>query len=54
MGGIWYHILVAEGSYDIEDINGVIQQKIKQNGYAANITISANINTFKSSVDPRK
>jgi len=28
-GGIWYHILIPEGSYDIEDINRVIQQKIK-------------------------
>jgi len=37
----------TEGSYDIEDINGVIQQKIKQNGHAANVTISANTNTLK-------
>ena len=27
-GGISYHILIPEGSYDIEDINRVIQQKI--------------------------
>ena len=46
-GGIWYHILIPEGSYDIEDINRVIQQKIKQNGHAANVTISANTNTLK-------
>ena len=47
-GGIWYHILIPEGSYDIEDINRVIQQKIKQNGHAANVTISANTNTLKA------
>ena len=44
----WYHILIQEGSYDIEDINRVIQQKIKQNGHAANVTISANTNTLKA------
>jgi len=47
-GGIWYHILIPEGSYDIEDINTVIQQKVKQNGHAANVTISANTNTLKA------
>ena len=45
---IWYHILIPEGSYDIEDINTVIQQKVKQNGHAANVTISANTNTLKA------
>jgi len=45
---IWYHILIPEGSYDIEDINRVIQQKIKQNGHVANVTISANTNTLKA------
>jgi len=44
-GDEWYHILIPEGSYDIEDINQVIQQKIKQNGHAANVMISANTNT---------
>ena len=29
-------------------INRVIQQKIKQNGHAANVTISANTNTLKA------
>jgi len=37
-------MLVSEGSYDIEDINRVIQQ----NGHAANVTISANTNTVKA------
>ena len=66
-GGIWNHILIPEGNYDIEKSkwtdqlaeelhkggkftltasNRVIQQKIKQNGHAANVTISANT-TFK-------
>ena len=40
-GQTWHRILIPEGSYDIEDINRVIQQKIKQNGHAANVTISA-------------
>ena len=47
-GGIWYHILIPEANYDIEDIDGVIQQKIKQNGHAANVTISANTSTLKA------
>ena len=29
-GQTWHRILIPEGSYDIEDINRVIQQKIKQ------------------------
>ena len=44
----WYHILIPEGSYDIEDINKYIQQKMKQNGHGANVTISANTNTLKA------
>ena len=48
----WQHyaicVLIPEGSYDIEDINRVIQQKIKQNEHAANVTISANTNTLKA------
>ena len=47
-GGIWYHILIPEGSYDIEDINKVIQQKMRQNGHSIKITISANTNTLKA------
>ena len=47
-GETWHRILIPEGSYDIEDINRVIQQKIKQNGHAANVTISENTNTLKA------
>ena len=55
-GGIWYHILIPEGNYDIEDRNRIIQQKVNrhaqkrhaQNGHAANVTISANTNTLKA------
>jgi len=47
-GKIWYHMLIPEGSYDIEDINKFIQQKMKQYGHDANVTISANTNTLKS------
>lgn len=47
-GETWYHILIPEGSYDIEDINKFIQQKMRQNGHEANITISANTNTLKA------
>ena len=43
-----YTELIPEGSYDIEDINRVIQQKVEQNGHAANVTISANTNTLKA------
>ena len=46
-GGIWYHILIPEDSYDIENINRVIQQKIKQNGHAANVT-KRNTNTLNA------
>lgn len=28
-GEVWYHILIPEGSYDIIDINNVIQQMIE-------------------------
>ena len=41
---------MPEGSYDIEDINKLIQQKIKQNGHAANVTITANTNTLKAAL----
>jgi len=47
-GGIWYHIIIPEGSYDIEDINKFIQQKMKQNGHDVNVTLSANTNTLKA------
>ena len=41
-GTTWHRIQVPEGSYDITDINGVIQQKINQNGHTSGIMISAN------------
>lgn len=41
---IWYHMLIPEGSYDIEDINKFIQEKMKQNGHGPDITLSANTN----------
>jgi len=47
-GQTWFVIFVPEGSYDIEDINKVIQQKITQNGHSNQITISANTNTLKA------
>jgi len=47
-GQSWFVIFVPEGSYDIEDVNKVIQQKITQNGHSNQITISANTNTFKA------
>jgi len=47
-GEVWYHVLVLEESYDIEDINKFLQQKMYQNGHAANVTISANTNTLKA------
>ena len=47
-GNVWYHIVVPEGSYDIEDINNYIQQKMRQNGHANKITLSANTNTLKA------
>ena len=47
-GEIWHHVLIPEGSYDIEDINKFIQQKMKQYGHDANVTISANTNTLKA------
>jgi len=36
-GQTWFVIFVPEGSYDIEDINKVIQQKITQNGHSNQI-----------------
>ena len=47
-GGIWYHTIIPEGSYDIEDINKFIQQKMQQNGHDVNVTLSANTNTLKA------
>jgi len=47
-GGICYHMLIPEGSYDVEDINNFIQQKMKQNGHDSNITLSTNTNTIKA------
>jgi len=47
-GQSWFVIFVPEGSYDIEDVNKVIQQKITQNGHSNQIMISANTNTFKA------
>ena len=47
-GTTWFHILVPEGSYDIEDINRFIQQKMRQNGHDSKITLSANTNTLKA------
>ena len=47
-GETWFHIFIPEGSYDIEDINKVIQQTMKQYGHDASVTISANTNTLKA------
>jgi len=47
-GQSWFVIFVPEGSYDIEDINKVIKQRITQNGHSNQITISANTNTLKA------
>jgi len=42
-GVTWYLIVVPEGSYDIEDINKYIKQRIKQNGHDdSSVTLSAN------------
>jgi len=49
-GYTWHHILVPEGSYDIEDIDDYIQQKMKQNGHVNKISLSANTNTLKAVV----
>lgn len=49
-GSTWYYILIPEESYDIEDINDFVQQRMAQNGHAKNITISANTNTLKAVV----
>ena len=47
-GGTWFQLRIPEGSYDIEDINEFIQQKMKQNGHGNSVTISANTNTLKA------
>ena len=53
-GLTWYDIYIPEGSYDITDINQVIQQKMRQNSHydvindRGYITISVNTNTMKS------
>ena len=53
-GTSWFEIYIPEGSYDIRDLNGTIQQKMRQNGHYDSgnedhyITISANSNTLKS------
>ena len=48
-GVSWFLIVVPEGSYDIEDINRYIKQRIKQNGHDENgVTLSANTNTLKA------
>lgn len=53
-GTTWYEIYIPEGSYDIEDVNDTIQQKMRQNGHYDSlsdeyyIAISANTNTLKS------
>jgi len=44
----WYHIFVPERSYDIDNINKYIQQKMRRNGHADKITISSNTNTLKA------
>lgn len=53
-GANWSTITIPTGSYDIEDINDVIQREMKANGHwdAANeeyyVSISANPNTLKA------
>ena len=47
-GEVWYQLRIPTGSYDIEDINEFIQQKMKQNGHGNSVTISANTNTLKA------
>jgi len=47
-GLTWFVIFIPEGSYDMEDINKVIEQKITKNGHCNKITISANTNTLKA------
>ena len=45
-GEVWYHVLIPEGSYDIEDINEFIQQKMKQNRTAFKVFVFADIVTL--------
>ena len=47
-GETWFHIFIPKGSYDIEDINKVIPQTMKQYGDNASVAISANTNTLKA------
>ena len=43
-----FNILIPEGSYQAEDINEFIQQKISENNHKEAVTISANTNTLKA------
>ena len=51
---LWFDIVIAEGSYQVEDINEFIQREMRKNGHydkasdKDNIEISANTNTLKS------
>ena len=51
---LWFDIIIAEGSYHVEDINEFIQREMRKNGHddkandKDNIEISANTNTLKS------
>ena len=53
-GTSWFEINIPEGSYDIRDINELIQQEMRQTGHYDDInekhciTISSNMNTLKS------
>ena len=44
----WFNILIPKGSYEVEDINEFIQQKISENNHKEAVTISANTNTLKA------
>ena len=51
---LWFDIIIAEGSYHVEDINELIQQELRKNDHYDKpndmdiIEISANTNTLKS------
>ena len=51
---LWFDVIIPEGSYPIEDINELFQQKMRKNGHydnandKDNIEITANTNTLKS------
>ena len=53
-GTTWFEIYIPEGSYDIRDINDLIQSRMRQNGHYDSINedyyimISANTNTLRS------